>query len=310
MNHTDTNWLPGLLMLAAGAIAALAYVFGSRRPAADAKAGGDDDLDARYQAKLEQLRDHHASRHLQKPDEWEATRVSLEREAAAVLKEQSGLKHERAKAASRAEQRAAAKAKDSSFAAKNPTLTGGLIGGAVVGFFVLLGFNLTQSTESRKEGMQATGGTTPGRGDPAAEEEDPRLTALGRRVQANPEDPEAVGELTMYLVRRQAFDDARPLIDRLTQLDPYSVKGRVARGVMRAVNGDAKGAEEELEHLSAYYPEGYDAFMFAGLIATETNELPRAVRNLEAYLAAAPPAEQPPMLRGLVAELKQGRVPR
>jgi len=311
MNPTvETNWLPGLLMLAAGAIAALAYVFGAQRTAGEAsKATGPDDLDARYQAKLAELRDHHASRHLQKADEWEATKRRLEGEAASVLKERNGLKHEKTKAAGRAQQKAIAKAKDTSITGKNPALTGALIGGAVVGFFVLLGFNLSQSTGERKGGMQAMGASsaTP---EQAEQRDDPRLLALGERVQVSPEDPEAVGDLAMYLVRRQAFEDARPLVDRVTQLDPYSVKGRVARAVLRAVDGDAKDSEDDLEHLSAYYPEAYDAFMFAGLIAMETNDAPRAIKNLEAYLATAPAVEQPPMMRGLIAQLKQGRVPR
>ena len=161
-------------------------------------------------------------------------------------------------------------AKDDGLTRKHPTLTVALLGGVVVGFFVLVAFTLSQSTSSRKDEMQATG--RPGMGSEAqqeTEQEDPRLVVLGQRVQTNPEDPDAVGDLAMYLVSRQAFDDARPLIDRVTRLDPFSVKGRVARAVMLAVDGDAKSSQDELEHLSVFYPEAYDARMFAGLISME-----------------------------------------
>lgn len=305
-----TDWLPGILMLAAGAIAALAYVFGARKPTSASKSGSTDDLEARYQAKIAQLREHQANKHLQAPAKWNAVRARLESEAAAVLKERNGVKHEKLKAAVRAERKAAAIAKDGSLPQKHPTLTVAVLGSVVVGFFVLVAFTLSESTSSRKDGMQATG--RPGMGgmgmggeaSQEPQQEDPRLVALGQRVQTNPEDPDAVGDLAMYLIRRQAFDDARPLIDRVTRLDPFSVKGRVARAVMLAVNGDAKSSQDELEHLSVFYPEAYDARMFAGLISMEVNDQPRALRNLEAYVATAPSSEQPPMMRNLIRQLK------
>lgn len=306
-----TDWLPGILMLAAGAIAALAYVFGARKPSsAPPKSGSTDDLEARYQDKIAQLREHQANKHLQAPAKWNSVRARLESEAAAVLRERNGVKHEKLKAAVRAERKATAMAKDDGLTRKHPTLTVAVLGSVVVGFFVLVAFTLSESTSSRKDEMQATG--RPGMGgmgmggaaQQEAEQEDPRLVALGQRVQTNPEDPDAVGDLAMYLIRRQAFDDARPLIDRVTRLDPFSVKGRVARAVMLAVNGDAKSSQDELEHLSVFYPEAYDARMFAGLISMEVNDQPRALRNLEAYVATAPSSEQPPMMRSLIRQIK------
>lgn len=305
MNPPPTNWLPAILMVAAGAIAALAYLFTARRPSSETPRDGTaEDLDARYQAKLVQLREHQAAKHLLPPAEWDLVRARLEGEAAHILRERDGAKHERQKAAGRAEQKAAAKAKATGLTSKHPGLTAALIGGAVVGFFVLLAFNLSESTSGRREGMPGSAGAASDGPSPAPAPEDPQLVALAQRVQSSPEDPEAVGALALYLVRRQAFDDARPLVDRVTQLDPFHVRGRVMRAVMKAVDGDAQTSQDELEHLSDYYPEAYDARMFAGLIAMETNDTPRALRNLEAYLETAPATEQPPMMRRLVQQLK------
>jgi hypothetical protein len=90
----------------------------------------------------------------------------------------------------------------------------------------------------------------------------------------------------------------------VTLIDPFQVRGRVSRAVMRAVDGDAKGSQDELERLAAAYPEAYDARMFAGLIAAEGNDNARAVRNLEAYRATAPRSEQPPMIPKMIQQLQ------
>lgn len=301
-----TNWVPGLLMLAAGVVAALGFLFGSKRLKTDAPATGSvEDLTIRYDAKLAELKDHIAQKHMLDAGAWEARRRELEQAAAAVLRERDGVRHEARKAEGRAEARQAAQARDTSFAARNPTLTGGLIGGAVVGFFILLGVNLTKEAKERPEGGSMTGGQAAGpmQGE---QKEDPRLTSLVQRVESAPQDPDAVADLALLLLRRQAFEDAKPLSDRLGIIDPFHVKGRVVRAVMRAVEGDAPASMTELEHLASYYPEAYDARMFAGFIAME-DEPARAALNLEAYAATAPQSEQPPMIRMMIQQLRGKR---
>jgi hypothetical protein len=302
-----TNWLPGLLMLAAGAVVALAYLFGSKRLKEEPpNTGSVDDLNVRYQAKLAQLKDHLASKHLGATD-WAEMKQDLEREAAAILRERDGAKHAAVKAVARAEKKAVAATQADGFFAKNPTLKGALIGGGVVGFFVLLGTGLSNNTADRKDGMGMTGiqpGAGPMQGGAQQPEEDPKLVALAQRVQGAPDDADAVAELALYLVRRQAFEDAKPLIDRVTLLDPFQTRGRVSRAVMRAVDGDVPGSVQELEHLADYYPDAYDARMFAGLISIDQNDPARAIRNLEAYLATAPPSEQPPFVRMTLQQLR------
>jgi hypothetical protein len=314
--HEATNWLPGFLMLAAGAVVALAYLLGSKRLKTEApNTGSVDDLNARYQAKLAQLKDHLASKHLGATD-WAQMKTELEREATAILRERDGAKHEKVKAEARAEKKAAATAQaraPGGFFASNPQLKGAIIGGGVVGFFVLLGSGLNSNTADRREGGTMTGGAASANAPMQAPQEppqdDPRLAPLVQRVQAAPEDADAVAELALYLVRRQAFDDARPLIDRVTMLDPFQTRGRVAREVMRAVEGDVSGAVVGLEHLATYYPDAYDARMFAGLIAADQNDPARAIRNLEAYLATAPPSEQPPFVRMQLQQLRAQLAP-
>lgn len=303
--HAATNWLPGLMVLAAGAAVALAYLFGSKRLQVDApKPETLDDLDARYQSLLEDLRTHVANKHLLPADEFAREKARLEMAAAEILRSRDGKKHEEVKKQARVERAAAAAP---TLASKNPALMGALMGAAVVAFFALLGWQLTQSATEKPDqgGMRGMGGP---QGNPPMQQRpqvDSKLDALAAKVQSNPDDVEAVSSLAIHLIKRQAFDDAQPLIKRVTFLDPFHPKGRVGRAVGRALDGDLKGSIDELEALAARYPEAYDASYFAGMLAMEDNDQRRALKNLEQYVALAPQSEQPPMMRMAVSQLKQ-----
>ncbi len=304
----QTDWLPGLMMLAAGLVVALFYLFGSKKLKADApKPETLDDIEARYQALLGELRQHVANKHLVPADEFAREKARLEGAAADILRARDGKRHEVVKQQARAEKVAAAAP---TFASKNQGLMGALIGGGVVAFFAVLGFQLSNTATERAEGMSATGMTPPGgtRGPMQEAEEpqqDPKLEALAARVQANPQDVDALADLGVFLIRKQAFDDARPIVERGLLVDPFHPKIRVGRAVVRALEGDLKGAIGDLEKLAARYPEAYDAHMFAGLMAMEDNDQRRALMNLEAYVTLAPQDEQPPMMRMAVVQLKQ-----
>lgn len=300
-----TNWLPGLMMLGVGIAVSLVYLLGSKRLQSDApKPETLDDLDARYQLLLGELRQHVANKHLLPALEFDREKTRLELAAAQVLRERHGKRHDETKKQARAEKQAAA---EPTFASKNPALMGALVGGAVVAFFAILGWQLTQSSTERAEGMQATGAVPPGGGPGPMQQpkSDPKLEALAARVESNPSDVDALADLAVHLIRRQAFQEARPLVDRATSLDPFHPKGRVGRAVVRALEGDLQGSITDLEVLASRYPEAYDARMFAGMLAMEDNDQRRALMNLELYVALAPMSEQPPMMRMAVNQLKQ-----
>lgn len=318
MNH-ETNWLPGLLMLATGAVAALVFLFTSKRSPPEKPAAGKapdplpseasgpaDDLAAKYQQLLGELKEHVANRHLLPADVWETEKTRLEQAAAAALRERDGAKHEAVKAQARLEKKAQAQARDAGFFARNPAVGGALIGGLAVAFFAYLGMSVSNPENSRVEGPGMGGAAMggPQMGGPQQPMTDPKLEALAARVQANPDDIEAVTGLAMHLISLQSFMEAKPLLARAAMLDPYHVRGRVGRAVMRAVDGDVPGAQSELERLGASYPEAYDGHLYAGLLALEQNDERRAVRDLELYVNTAPPSEQPPMIRMEVERMK------
>ncbi len=302
--HAATNWLPGLMVLGAGAAVALAYLFGSKRLQVDApKPETLDDLDARYQALLEDLRTHVANKHLLPADEFAKEKARLELAAAEILRSRAGKQHDEVKKQARVERQAAVAP---TLTSKNPALMGALVGVAVVAFFAILGWQLTQSATEKPDDMQQRMG--PAAGNPPMQQRpqaDPKLDALAAKVQSSPDDVEAVSSLAIHLFKRQAFDDALPLVKRATFLDPFHPRGRVGRAVTRALDGDVKGSIDELEALAARYPEAYDASYFAGMLAMEDNDQRRALKDLELYVALAPQSEQPPMMRMAVSQLKK-----
>lgn len=300
-----TNWIPGLIALAVAIVGAIVFLFSSRRLKTDAPAPETlDDFEARYQTILGELREHIANQHLMTPEVFARERVRIEQSAAEVLRARDGKKHEATRQQARAQKLAAAQP---GWLQKNPLIGGVLIGGAVVGFFALLGWQLQAQSTLRTDGMQATGTTPPGAGGAPMQQpkSDGKLEALAARVQANPEDVDAVTDLAIHLIRRQAFQEAKPLVDRAMLIDPFHPKARVGRAVVRALEGDLRGSIDELERLAAKYPESYDARMFAGMLALEDNDERRALMNLEAYVTLAPMNEQPPMMRMAVVQLKQ-----
>lgn len=321
MNPPQTNWLPGLLVLATGVVAALVFLFTSKRtpetkPAAGSPAEGDapapaapspsDDLAAKYQQKLGELKEHIANKHLLAADVWEKEKLRLEQAAAVALRERDGARHEAVKQEARLEKKAQAAAKDTGFFAKNPAVGGALIGGLVVAFFAYLGMSVSNPENARTEGPPGMGGAAMGGPQMGAQppQTDPKLEALAAQVQANPDDVEAVTGLALRLISLQSFEEARPLLARAALLDPYQVRGRVGRAVLKAVDGDVAGAQRELERLGASYPEAYDGHLYAGLLALEQNDERRAVHQLELYVNTAPASEQPPMIRMEVERMK------
>ncbi|MBL9039796.1 MAG: tetratricopeptide repeat protein, partial [Archangium sp.] len=165
---------------------------------------------------------------------------------------------------------------------------------------------VTREATPRTEGMTATGGAPPMEEAP---KEDTRLRGLFDAIEQHPDDADALANLALYLLRRQSFDEARPFIARATWLDPFHVRTRIARAVVKALDGAVPAAQGELERLGRRYPEGYDAHLFAGLLAMDQNDTPRALDAFDRYFAVAPPGEAPPMMKMAVEQLRRRTPP-
>ncbi len=310
MNPHETNWLPGLVVLGAGLLAAVIFAINSKRKAQPAPPPSSSvDLEARYQALLNSLKEHAAAKHLMTAADWEKEQARLEQAAAQTLREKAGVKHDELKAEARAEKKAAkegASPQAQGFWAKNQTLKGALWGAAIVAFFVALGYGLSNQSTERREGQGMTGMVPPGGAQQQEEPPvDPKIRSLMARAQANPDDVDVLADAASELVKRQMFDDAAPIVQRATIIDPYNVRIRICRAVLDAVEGESKPALDELVHLGATYDDAYDAHLYAGMLAMELKDLKRARDEFQLYVDAAPPSTQPPMIRSAIAEIDQ-----
>ncbi len=307
MSAPATNWMPGIIALGAALIAAVTFLLISlRKHAPVAPAASAEDLETRYQTLIGQLKEHGANRHLHTPEAWAIEQARLEQAAAAVLRERAGVKHDALKAQARAEKKQA-RTRATGFFAKNPIIGGALWGAGVVGFFVLLGIVLSQESKARQDGQEMTGmepGGTKGKMEAAPQEDVGLRTALNL-ANRSPDDIDALSGAAKELIARQMFEDAVPLVQRATSLDPYHVQTRTHRAVLRAVEGQSMTALDELQHVADTFEDAHEARLFAGMLALQANDRERALAQFERYVIEAPVEEQPPMLYKGIAQLKQ-----
>lgn len=292
----ETNWLPGLVVLAVGLLAGLLFVLLSRRNGAAAPAPEDArlaDLEQHYRTLIAQLKALAADQHLL-GDRYEAEKARLERAAADALRARDahlrGAKHEQEKASARA-----ARAKQAQgFFGKNPALKGALFGAGAVLFVVLVFALVAREATPRDE--------PPPRA--AQEQEDPHFQALLDRLGRNPSDIESITEVAHELIRRQQFEDALQLTNRALGIDPHHVETRIHRAVLVAAEGDDARALAQLEHLANTYPDAHEALLFAGALAHQLGDKKKALELFERFAAEAPPSEQPPALERSIERLK------
>ena len=305
----QTNWIPGLTAAGAAVVAAVIFLIVSlRKHAPTPPASSLEDLGVRYQGIIVELKEHAANKHLHAADAWAAEQSRLEQAAAAVLRERAGVQHDALKAQARAEKRVTQR-EGTGFFARNPALKGAIWGAAVVLFFVVLGVLLSRDSTARNDGdsitgMKAGGSDAPMQARPEPTEDLELKTAM-QRAERSPDDIDALSAAVKGLVQRQMFEDAAPLIRRAATLDPYHVPTRTYRAVLLAVDGQTMTALDELQHIADTFEDAYEARMYAGMLAMQADDKERALAQFERYVAEAPAAEQPPMLRMGIAQLKQ-----
>lgn len=313
MTPPPTNWLPGLIVLAVGCIAAAFYLFLQRSKAAaeskDASAsrpGELDDLERRYQSLIEQLKELATDKHGVTPERYEAERSRLELEAAAALRARDEFLK------SPAMVRAAARATPAPTGGLSPQLKGALWGGGIVLFFCTLGYLLVSEQHTRGDQESATGRMPPGMnanagGDAQAQQQqgDPDLDQAWERFKNNPSDLEAAAVLSHELIRRQMYDDAERITQRGLALDPFYVELRVHEGVLHAVRtGDEAGAEKQLRMLADLYPDAQEGMLFLGALEMRQGDKAKALESFERFAVEVPSNMHPPPLLGAIQQLR------
>lgn len=303
--QTSTHWLPGIVVLAVGLIAAALFLLAHRRQGTSARPPRDgalEDWERRYQSLIEQLKELVAEKHALAPERYQEERKRLELEAAAALR----ARDEHLEKRDGGEVTAPAPAPVST-GFLSPRLQGALWGGGIVLFFGVLGYTLVSEQRPRGEEEAATGRVPPGLGAnarPMQPQEDAELDQAWERLKANPADLETAALLSHELIRRQMFEDAERVTLRGLAVDPFNVELRVHKGVLRAVRGDDLGAEQELTRLVDTYPDAQEALLFLGSIALQQGDKAKALERFERFAVEVPTNMHPPMLLSAIQQLR------
>ena len=305
--QASTNWLPGLVVLAVGFVAAALFLLTQRRKGVagqEPRDGVHEDLERRYQSLIEQLKELAADKHTLAPERYAEERTRLELEAAAALRARDEHLKKRGQDRQAPEPRPA----PVSTGLLSPQLKGALWGGGIVLFFGLLGYTLVSEQRSRGEEEAATGRVPPGLGADAQQgpvrQEDPELARAWERLKANPSDLDAATLLSHELIRQQRYEDAERVTLRGLAVDPFNVELRVHQGVLRAVRGDESGAEQELMKLVDTYPDAHEALLFLGAIAMRQGDKAKALENFERFAVEVPSNMHPPPLLAAIQQLR------
>ncbi len=304
MSPPTTNWLQGLLGLAFGLAASIAFVLFARRAfkAAPASQASVDDLKARYTTLIGQLKEHAQAKHLMPAEQWSAEEQRLSSEAAALLRQRDDAVHSVEKAKARADKKAKQEAAVTPASAALKVVIWVSVAAVFVGVVAVV---LNKEATERKEDpqmQQQQGGNAAAR--PPSPEELAKVQQAITAAQNNPNDIDALANAAWALIRNQRFEDAAPIISRASFLDPYHVQTRIQRAVLDAVQGNDTVALTELEHLTQTYADTGEAHLYAGTLSMGLKDPVRALAHFDRYLALVPANEQPPNLRQGVENLR------
>lgn len=304
---SQTNWLPGVIVLAialGGGLLAL-FTLWRRREAPGARAERIAELDDQAHRLMDQLRELNADRHQLTDEQFAQEKYRLETAAAAALRQKDEIA---AKGHPKLSPQPGAPAKPAPSAppgllSQHPQLKGALWGGGIVLFFVALGLFLTQEQKPRTEGREATG-KAPGTGEPERQE-GPELKAALDGLQQHPKDPDAAIAAAHELINVQDWSQASQLTERAAGQVPFNLENRIHRAFLKAPQGNAKQSLSELEHLFETYPDSYEALLYHGAVELQTGNPRAALASFERYAVEAPPNQQPPMLQQGIAMLRK-----
>jgi tetratricopeptide (TPR) repeat protein len=288
------DWLPGLVVLAAGLLGG--YVLVRRLRAAPAAAVAPAtlerrDLEARRDALVDQLRDLPETASL--ADE----RRRLEHEAARVLRDLDRLLAAPGRAG-RAETPAAAAA-DRPAAAPQAGLRGFLWGAGSAAALALLLFFVSRSTAPREEGGSLTGEVPGGTGAPA--DADGALAQLEAAVQRNPDDVEARIALARGALARQdlmtVFQQTKAVLDK----QPDHAQALSYQALVRLAMNQPDLAEQMLKRALATDPDLLEGYVHMSLVHLRQGRREDARRDIEEAVRRSP--EHAERLRSLWTQM-------
>lgn len=326
MNETD--WVPGLAVLAVAAAIGVVLAIRSRRGAAlppptETRKG---ELLRQKDALFQLIKEHDAVREGADATTWAAEKLRLEREAAQVLRELDRLDGATVSGPSGAPAAAAAGVPaPAATGAKGQQLVGAMWGAGTVIFLGALFWFIQQDATERAEGGSMTGNaqsaSAPARGGmggsggqsgaiPAPElspAEQAAIDALKAEVAAKPDDLNAKNRLAHALLEANAVMDAFQVSEEVVKTDPDNVEARTHQAMVLIGIGDLNIAAKVLDKVLTTDPAYPEALLWRGMIHYQSDEREQAVNLWEAASKADPGMASG--LAPLIAKAKEPATP-
>jgi cytochrome c-type biogenesis protein CcmH len=303
MDPTGVDWLPAIVVLAAGLVLGVLATLRFRaagRAAAPLGAGPPleiRDLAAKRDALVRQLRELEDTAAKRTPEQLAGERYALELEAARVLRDLDG-RSANAHAASRADTAAAAAPAVAAPSALRGFLWGAGSVAALGALFALVWY----SARPRDEGGSLTGnlpGEAQGQAAAPADADEARLReALAR----NPDDVEARLDLARLYLSRQdmmsVFNETKYVLER----SPEQPRALGYQALVRLAMGQSQMALDMLKQAQRSSPDFFESYVHLMLVYVRMGRTADAEATLAVAAQRFPEQAEP--LRGLLAQMK------
>ena len=331
MDNSAVVWAPALLAVALGAafgltwalqLAARSYLTSLPASVADpvqnetetvtsmgdARGPAEDD-ERELDATLASLRELEEGRARLSQAGYEEEKARLEARAVALLQAT------RSEAEARAKQRSAPAGKTAArptparprsamvaFVADRPVVRRALWVASLAAIVAFLAYDLRQnmapaSAMAPGEASMATG---PAGDMPSAEE----LASLRARIEADPNDGEALLRVAHLALRAQQFAEAEAFNRRAMAVLPRSLEGRTHLAVLKAKDGDTQAALSGLHEVVQEDPGFAEAWFFRGMLGMQSGDMDTMREAFGQFVVVAPDGPQKERVRAMLERSK------
>ena len=135
--------------------------------------------------------------------------------------------------------------------------------------------------------------------------DDGELNALKDRLSNNPNDQDALAQLSHRLLRMMMIEEAATLNDRLLQLAPKNPEGLAHKAMLRAARGERDAAVADLTALLKNQPTFAEAWMFRGMLGMQSGNTALMRESFSEYVKYAPDGPQKERIKAMLGAPKE-----
>ncbi len=125
---------------------------------------------------------------------------------------------------------------------------------------------------------------------------------LKERLSKNPDDQEALAQLSHRLLRQMMIDEAQILNDRLLHLAPTHPEALAHKAMLRAAHGERDAAVADLTALLKAHPTFAEGWMFRGMLGMQSGDTKLMRESFAEYVKYAPDGPQKERIRAMLSQ--------